>query len=245
MSSLPKLSEYHGVLDRPIICERDSRVNLFPRWSPDGTHLIFLSVDGWRSEYRSVAISGGAPQTIMQLGSGLVPGFGLVDVGRDGRLLYQNDVGEVQAFDPRDGKARTLGRLPVAGAVRWSADGVVVVYVIWSRQENDPAAGIWTTDFKAAPRQVFRGWASNFAVDAQNQIFILKGKADLKGELWKLKLDGSGLSRSAGTIPLLYDVNYIHGLAWSQMDVSPDGHRVVFQSQQVLQENIGIIDNLP
>ncbi len=225
---------------------RDSRFNLFPRWSPDGTHLIFLSVDdGGRSEYRSVAISGGAPQTIMQLGSGLVPGFGLVDVGRDGRLLYQNDVGEVQAFDPRDGKASTLGRLPVAGAVRWSADGGAVVYVIWSRQENDPAAGIWTTDFKAAPRQVFRGWASNFAVDAQNQIFILKGKADLSGELWKVKLDGSGLSRSAKIIPLLYDVNYIHGLAWNQMDVSPNGRFVVFQSQQVLQENIGVIDNLP
>jgi serine/threonine protein kinase len=224
---------------------RDSRVNLFPRWSPDGTHLIFLSVDGERSEYRSVAISGGAPQTIMQLRSGLFPGLGLVDVGRDGRLLYQNTAGDVQAFDPRDEKASTLGRLPVAGAVRWSADGSAVVYVISSSQENDPAAGIWTTDFKAAPRQVFRGWASNFAVDAQNQIFILKGKADLSGELWKVNLDGSGLSRSAGVIPLLYDVNYIHGLAWSQMDVSPDGRYVVFQSQQVLQENIGVIDNPP
>jgi hypothetical protein len=82
-------------------------------------------------------------------------------------------------------------------------------------------------------------------VDAQNQIFILKGKADLSGELWKVKLDGSGLSRSARIIPLLYDVNYIHGLAWSQMDVSRDGRYVVFQSQQVLQENIGVIDNLP
>jgi hypothetical protein len=40
-------------------------------------------------------------------------------------------------------------------------------------------------------------------------------------------------------------VNYIHGLAWSQMDVSPDGRYVVFQSEQVLQENIGVIDNLP
>jgi hypothetical protein len=29
------------------------------------------------------------------------------------------------------------------------------------------------------------------------------------------------------------------------VDVSPDGRRVIFQSQQVLQENIGIIDNMP
>jgi hypothetical protein len=91
---------------------------------------------------------------------------------------------------------------------------------------------------------VFRGWVSWFAVDAQNEIFILKGKDDLNGELWKVKRDGSRLSRASGTIPLLYNVNYLHSLAGSQMDVSPDGRHVVFQSQQVLQENIGIIDNL-
>jgi hypothetical protein len=28
----------------------------------------------------------------------------------------------------------------------------------------------------------------------------------------------------------------------NQIDVSPDGGHIVFQSQQVLQENIGIID---
>jgi serine/threonine protein kinase/Tol biopolymer transport system component len=218
---------------------RDSRVNLFPRWSPDGTHLIFLSVAEGSGEYRSVAISGGAPQTIVQ------GGFGQVDVGRDGRLLYQKD-GEVRAFDPRDGKARTLGSIPGADAApRWSADGSAVVYVVISRQENDPAAGIWTTDFKTAPRQVFRGWVTSFAVNAQDEIFILKGKADLNGELLRVKWDGSGLSRSSGVIPLLYNPNYSHSLTWNQMDVSPDGRRVVFQSQQVLQENIGIIDNLP
>jgi hypothetical protein len=67
----------------------------------------------------------------------------------------------------------------------------------------------------------------------------------LSGELWKLKWDGSGLSRISVVIPLLYNPNYIHELAWNQMDVSADGHRVVFQSQQVLQENIEITDNLP
>ena len=30
----------------------------------------------------------------------------------------------------------------------------------------------------------------------------------------------------------------------NQIDVSPDGRYIVFQSQQVLQENIGIIDNV-
>jgi serine/threonine protein kinase len=221
---------------------RDSRVNLFPRWSPDGSRVIYFSLGQGAhggAEYRSVAISGGAPQTITQGGDGLF------DIGRDGRLLYQKSAGEVQAFDPRDGRSRTLGSVPATAQVlRWSAAGNAVAYVITARQEDDPVAGIWITDFTTAPRQVFRGWVSWYAVDAQNNIFILKGKDDLNAELWKVKWDGSGLSRVPGGIPLLYNFNYIHSLAASQIDVSPDGRHVVFQSQQVLQENIGMIDNL-
>jgi Tol biopolymer transport system component len=221
---------------------RDSRINLFPRWAPDGSRLVFLSVGqvGNGGEYRSVAISGGAPQTITQ-----AP-FGVMDVGRDGRLLFvKGTEGDVEAFDPRDGKPHTLGNIKGGTYPRWSSDGSAVVYGILSLQEDDPAAGIWVTDFKTAPRQVFRGWTEGFTVGAQNEIFILKAKADLNGELWKVKADGSGLSRVPGVIPLLYSPNYLHSAAWNQMDVSPDGRRVVFQSQQVLQENIGIIDNLP
>lgn len=221
---------------------RDSQINVFPRWSPDGSRLIFLSFPSASlvgGEYRSVAISGGAPQTIMQAQ------FGEIDVARDGRLLYSKDAGgDMEAFDPRDGRAHTLGNIKAAAFPRWSADGNAVVYAILSQQENNPAAGIWITDFKTAPRQVFRGWVGDFAVDAQNEILVLKGKADLNGELWKVKADGSGLSRIPGVIPLLYSPNYFHSTAWNLMDISPDGHRVVFQSQQVLQENIGIIDNL-
>jgi hypothetical protein len=84
-----------------------------------------------------------------------------------------------------------------------------------------------------------------YAVDAHNEITILKGKADLSGELWKVKWDGSALSRAPATVPLIYNFNYLHAYTATQFDISPDGRRVVFQSQQVLQENIGIIDNLP
>ena len=44
--------------------------------------------------------------------------------------------------------------------------------------------------------------------------------------------------------PLSLHFNYLHSLAINQIDVSPDGRHVVFQSQQVLQENIGMIENL-
>jgi hypothetical protein len=81
-------------------------------------------------------------------------------------------------------------------------------------------------------------------VDALDNIFVLKGNADLNGEVWKVKWDGSGLSRVRGTLPLLGNVNYTHTFVGNQFDVSPDGGHLVFQSQQVLQENIGIIDNV-
>ena len=127
---------------------------------------------------------------------------------------------------------------------RWSQDENSISYLIDPLRENDPAAGVWITDFMTAPRQVFRGWACWFAVDAKNEVYVLKGKDDLDGEIWKVKWDGSGLTRVSGTLPLLYNPNYHHYRAQSQFDVSPDGLHIVFQTHQVLQENIGIIDNV-
>jgi TolB protein len=67
---------------------RDGRINLFPRWSPDGNRILYFSRDdqGRNADYRGVAISGGAPQTILRNGGNFI-----FDVGRDGRLLYQTD----------------------------------------------------------------------------------------------------------------------------------------------------------
>jgi Tol biopolymer transport system component len=222
---------------------RDNRINVFPHWTPDGNRLVYYSSEkeGAGVEYRSVAISGGAPETILQAGQATSDSY---DVGRDGRLLYQRTDGQVQTFDPRDSKTLTLGVLPDGWGVRWSPDGTSVAYMAGPRRKDDPDAGIWVTDFKTAPRQVFRGWVTAYALDAKGGIYAIKGKADLNGELWKVNWDGSGLTRIPRTIPLPYNNNYYHSAADIQFDISPDGRRLVFQTQQVLQENIGIIDNL-
>src|SRR5215472_9549235 len=60
---------------------RDARMNFNPRWWPEGNGVVYTSADNQGGfEYRSIAISGGAPQTILQ------GGRGELDVGRDGRL---------------------------------------------------------------------------------------------------------------------------------------------------------------
>ncbi len=222
---------------------KDSRVNLFPRWSSEGSRIVYFSTlspalaDG---EFRSVAVSGGPPQTLLHGEFNA-----LYDVGSDGRLLYRTTAGEARVYDPRDGKDMVLGSVPAnALHLLWSPDGRSVAYIRLPRRKDDPDAGVWITDFKTAPRQVFHGWVAWVAADSQGDIIVLKGKPDLKGELWTEKWDGSGLSRNPQTIPLLYNFNYLHLFATNLFDVSPDGRHIVFQSQQVLQENIGMIENL-
>ena len=69
----------------PVPLVRDARVNIFPKWTPDGEHLIYSSWDGGRSDYRRVPVSGGAPVTLV--GNAADYNF---DVGGDGRLLLRD-----------------------------------------------------------------------------------------------------------------------------------------------------------
>jgi hypothetical protein len=101
---------------------------------------VYFSFDdqGRDDDYRGVAISGGAPQTLVRTGGSFI-----FDVGRDGRVLYQKDPGEVEGYDLRDGRALTLGNVPQgAWLFRWSSDGNSIAYLVSSSQENDPAAGV-------------------------------------------------------------------------------------------------------
>ena len=175
----------------------------------------------------------------------------MFDISQGGRLLHTKD-GELLAFNVHTGKSENLGdieRSTSSGRVqstawfpRWSPHGDKVAYLV-SDGSSDEGNTVWVTDFKSAPRQVFHGWACWLAADGEGNLFILHGKPDMAGELWKVKWDGSGLTR-VGTIPLLYNLNFVHTSAENQMDVSPDGNRVVIQNPQVMQENIGMIENL-
>jgi hypothetical protein len=82
------------------------------------------------------------------------------------------------------------------------------------------------------------------AVGAGNEIYLLEGKPDLNGALWKVAWNGQGLVRIGAGIPMLYNPSYQRSSAGNQFDVSPDGRHLAFQTQPVLEKNIGMIENV-
>jgi Tol biopolymer transport system component len=227
---------------------QDEHFNIFPRWNSDSEHLIYcsqtaVSAGEVKSEYRSVDVLGGAPRTILNGAQDLY-----FDVGPDGRLLFRDSGDEIQSFDAANNKTLGIFKFPDgkhSGLERWSPDGKLMAYIESPSQENDPNAGIWVTDFKAPPRQIFRGWVVFFARGPNNQIYALEGKADLIGMLWQVGWDGQGLRRNAATIPLAYSYWILIELeAQAYFDISPDGKHLAFDSQGVLQANIGMIENV-
>jgi len=109
-------------------------------------------------------------------------------------------------------------------------------------QENDPHAGLWVLAPNSPPRQIFRGWVTWFARGPNNDIYVVQGQADLNGVLWKVDWNGQGLTRVPVTLPLSFE--YWYTLPFTQFDISPDGRHVAYVSEQALQANIGMIENI-
>ena len=231
----------------PIQLVKDGQVNVFPVWNPDSQSVVYRAEPAAGAEtgndYRSVSISGGVPSTVLRNATG-----DFFDVRADGRLLFWNAKGDVETFNPRDGKTEDLGTLPVHlkwVPLRFSPDERSVAFVVTANREDDPKAGLWLDDFKSPLRQVFRGWVLWFARGPENRIYLLQGKPDLKGVLWKVGWDGKGLEQIPATIPIVrsYWVDPAQN-PQDYFDVSPDGRDVAFEKQTILSANIGMITNV-
>ena len=145
---------------------------MFPRWNSDSEHLIYwsqaASFGRADAEYRDVDVLGGAPRNILNSAGDLY-----FDVGSDGRLLFRGSGDEIQSFDTANNKTLGVFKFPDgqhSWQERWSPDGKAMAYIESPSKENDPNAGIWVTDFKNPPRQIFRGWVVFFARGPNNQI---------------------------------------------------------------------------
>ena len=75
-----------------------------------------------------------------------------------------------------------------------------------------------------------------------NEIYLVQAKPDLQGVLWKVDRSGRDLTRIAVSLPLPFDYWYV--VPMIEFDISPDGRRLAFTTQQVLQANIGMIENI-
>jgi len=216
---------------------QDEWINVFPQWTPDSEYLIYHARVGPSAEYRRVSISGGAPQTLLKGALDIVP-----DVGSDGQLLFQGPAGEVQSFDSRDTQTLTLPVGEHRFLFRWSPDRHSIAYIADPVKENDPNAGLWVLAPKSPPRQIFHGWVCWYARGPNNDIYLVQGKADLSGILWKVDWSGHGLARVSVTIPVPFE--YWYTIPFTDFDISPDGRHVAFVTEQGLQANIGMIENI-
>lgn len=229
----------------PVQLVRDDRIDIFPAWQPDSQGLIYeaeaLTHGHPNDEYRTVSISGGAPQTLMKEAP-----YRFFDVGRDGRILFRSG-DQAGSFDPRTGKSQTLGTIKNIwglSPIRWSPDQRSVAYVTTPAHAGDPDAGVWVTDFTHPPRQVFRGWVDWWVASGPgDELYFVQGKGDLKGVLWKVKWNGQGLQQTSAVIPMNHSY-WIDPVQSSQnhFAISPDGRHVAFESQTVLEANIAIIE---
>jgi serine/threonine protein kinase/Tol biopolymer transport system component len=233
------VSDADGSNAAPLV--RDSRLNIFPMWTPDGKSIIYWSYGEGGLDFRLVPLAGGAPQTLPIKAPWLVR-----DVGRDGRVLLLGPKEKVEAFDLQTRKTQTLGALPAGeqGYPCWSPDEHSVAYVLGPHKQDDPKAGLWVTDFKNPPRQVFRGWVIGVARGPGNELYLLEGKPDLNGILWKVNWNGQGLTRTRWTLPIINNNNYRPTAVGTAFIVSPDGRYLTFTPSQVLGENISMIQNV-
>lgn len=233
----------------PVQIVHDSNVDIFPNWLDPQT-LIFNAEIFDRglfqhNEMRTVSVSGGGPMTLIGNLKGNEDRY--FDLGKDGRVIYAAG-NEVRVFDPHSRSGQTLGSVrdnQRMAPVRWSPDQQSVAYVVTAKYEKDPDAGVWVTDFKKPPRQVFRGWVDWWIASAGDQLYFVEGKPDLKGILWKVQWNGQGLTKTSAILPMAhsYWVDPVQN-PQDHFAISPDGRHVAFEVQTVLDANIAMIEEI-
>lgn len=238
------ISDADGSNPLPLV--RDDQINVFPLWGPGDQRIAYRSftktASGFlgTSEYRDVPVSGGAPQTVYKNSAG--DNF---EVGADGRILFVNSKNEAETFSSADNKTEDLGPIPLTPRdtpVRFSADERSVAYIVAPNRDDDPNAGLWVTDFKNPPRQIFHGWVVWFTRGPKDRLYLLQGGPDLNGVLQSVDWGGRNLEKASVVVPMIYSY-------WTDpsqdpqvfFDISPDGRYIAFMKQTVLSANIGMV----
>ncbi len=220
----------------PTQLVEDNRINVYPRWAPDGKTLIYASSargTTWSdNQIRSVTLSGARPQKLIDV----PPTSFAPDISPDGRLLFRDVDGRAQLYDPKTKQSQTVESVR-GSSYRWSPAGGSFAYMVSPRQQGDTGAGLWVYNLQGAPRQVFRGWVVSYAWGSKDEIYVVEGKPDLNARLWRVRLDGSSPVRTPAIVRLL-------GWPFVQFDVHPDRRRIAATALELNEADIGMIENV-
>jgi eukaryotic-like serine/threonine-protein kinase len=230
----------------PVKLVEDTNLNIFPRWTPDGQSLIFVSRNrgiGPPRNLRRMSLSGTLPEELPVEPAEATWG----DVGPDGRLVFRSKSGPVQVFDAGNNKTQTLDA--VKGILlRWSADGRHIASLVTARQPGESDAGVWVYDSGGgAARQVFRGWVTHYTWAGSKELFVLEGKPDLSAILWRVRLDGSPPIRTRTALRLRFapqDMGTTVGSSFARFEVYPDHRHIIFEAFRFQESDISMIENI-
>ncbi|HYN06431.1 MAG TPA: protein kinase [Vicinamibacterales bacterium] len=219
----------------------DGRINIHPRWSPDGQSLFFLSrapgsLQG-DSDIRLIALAGGAPQLLPL--KPYFPEWGWGDVATDGRLLYRTSERAGELYDPRAKRREAVPDLP--SDPRWSPDARRFAFAVRDDMA-DVAAGLWVHGPDGVRRQLFKGWVVWFTWMRTGDLLVLEGRPDFKAVLWRISPDGRR-TVALDKVPIFR--RPVDGTWWYvRFDVHPDGRRIVIEALESYEADIGMIDNV-
>ena len=223
----------------PIKLVEDNYINVFPRWAPDGQQLVFVSREHTLlvpRQFRRIAIAGGAPETLST--ATLFTDRG--DVGPDGRFIFQTTQDSGEVFDPRTRQRQSIADL--AGDPLWSRDGQSFAYVVRPNARKPSDVGVWIGTLDGARRQIFQGWVVSFAWAGPHEMFVLQGRPDFKGVIWRVDSEGHRTVALSGVG--LYRSENDTGIFAIRFDVHPDGRRIAIETLESLEADIGMIDNV-
>jgi serine/threonine protein kinase len=217
------------------------RQSIFPRWTGDGKSLVYAAalnrLPAVEGAVRSVSAAGGVPR---DLRVSAVANSSQVDVASDGRLVYLNQKGQIETFDPASQRVETFPAPPGLDptSLRWLAEGRAFSYRVALRAHDDPNGGLWVRGRGEEPRQLFRGWVAFQAV-VGDEIFFIEGKPDLSAPLWRVR-PGGAPERTKTVLRLLQWYWIVPDPP--RFDVHPDRRRIALQTFEWHEADIGMIE---
>ncbi len=150
-------------------------IEKFPTWTPDGTSIVYTSINAGVFELRRRSATNAAPEeTLLRQSSGMYP----LDVSRDGRFLIYCPIGREDLWAlPLTGNDRTPQQITHTPEIqettaRLSPDGRWLAYTAGERTEMN----IWVQEFPggAPARQVSvnGGRDPNWRVDGKELYYM-------------------------------------------------------------------------